>query len=426
MRKLLAAVAVSCLLVPDVHANSSAWDWLTQYQKPNLHYGQLALHPYYKLSEDYDSNIYLVPRDQPGSGQAGGGVRDSWITSNDLGLEANLPWHHTSNLNLGYDFEALNYTTQPSINNTIDQAAHAEYSYAGANGMTYKVGDQYLNTTDQAFSELIQRERRWMNRVYGSIDYTPANGRLTGGIDADHQTDKYLDPTFGQLLNRYQEDGGFNVGYMIQPQTKAYVSYHRSVIHFTVHPQPGQTDNDSKSHSVAGGVSGQLTDKIKGNVEAGMTYREYDAAALPGASRVVRSPIVSTELTYQYDKFTKAILTLSRFLEVSIDPSNPFYYSNNASLDVNHKFPRKFSAGVNLSVGKDQYLNAQTVTNADGGITTGKRRDDLYQGGAWIEYDIQQWLSTGVAYVYRARNSTFTGQFNYTDQQTTWNVALKF
>ena len=420
MRKLIASVAVSGLLASNARANLTDWNWLTQYQKPNMHYGQLALHPYYKLSEVYDSNIFLVPHDLP-SGQVGGGVASSWITKNDLGLEANVPWHAVNNLSLGYDFESDIYTTMPSINNTINQAAHADYVRKGAQGMTYKAGDQYINTTDQAFSELIQRARRWSNRVYAEADYTPVNGRLAWGVNADHEADKYLDPTIGAGLNRYQEDAGVNVGYMVQPKTKAYVSYTRTIIHFTVNPPPGgNPDNNSKSHTVAVGVVGQMTPKIVGQVEVGESYRQYDAA-LPGQPLIYRSPVVTTSLKYAPDKYTDVMLTISRLYQESIDSNNAFYYSNNAVLDFSHKFPHKVSAGVSLAVGLDQYVNAQTFLG-----TTATRRDDLYQGGIWVEYDIQQWLSTGLAYVYRERDSTFSGQFNYQDTQVTWNASLKF
>ena len=419
MRKLLSAVAVSCLAASSARANVTDWSWLTQYQKPNMHYGQLALHPYYKLSEVYDSNIFLVPRDLP-SGQVGGGIKSSWITKNDLGLEANLPYRHINNLSLGYDFESDIYTTLPDVNNTINQALHADFVREGAQGMTYKAGDQYVNTTDQAFSELVQRARRWSNRVYAEVDYTPKNGRLAGGVDVDHETDKYVDPSLG-ALNRYQEDGGFNVGYMVQPKTKAYVSYHRSIIHYTVDPLPGTTDNDNKSHNFAAGVTGQLAPKVSGQVEAGMTYREYDAVPVGGSQRVERAATVATSVIYRPDKYSNITLSLARFLQESLDTSNPFYISNNAMLDMDHKFPHKFTAGINLAMGIDQYETAQTF-----GSTTANRRDDLYQGGAWVEYDIQSWLSTGLAYVYRERDSTLSGQFNYQDSQVIWNASLKF
>ena len=418
MRKLLAAAVVSCLLASNAGAALTDWNWLTQYQKPNMHYGQLALHPYYKLSEVYDSNIYLVPHDQP-SGQVGGGIVSSWITKNNLGLETDLPWRHINDLKLGYDFESDLYTTQPSVNNTVNQTLHADYVREGSHGMTYKAGDQYVNTTDQAFSEIVQRERHWTNRVYAEADYIPKNGRLAWGVNADHETDKYLSPTLGAGLDLYRDDLGFNVGYMVQPKTKVYISYTHEIMHYTVNPLSGP-DNDNKSEIVAAGVTGQLAPKIKGQVEIGETYRWYDAA-LPGQPLIYRSPVVTTDVTYSPDKYTDIILTVSRVYQQSIDANNAFYYSNNATLDIKHKFPHKFSAGINVAVGLDQYENSQTF-----GTTTRYRHDDLYQGGAWVEYDIQQWLSTGLAYVYRERDSTFSAEFNYQDTQVSWNAELKF
>ena len=421
MRKLTALAAL-CLIAAQANANLTDWDWLTQYKQPNLHYGQLALHPYYKLTELYDSNIFLVPHDQP-SGQVGGGVRSSWITKNDLGLELNLPWQHINNLSLGYDFEYDHYTTEPDVNDTINQAVHADFAREGSNGMTYKIGDQYINTTDQAFSELIQRKRRWNNRAYAEVDYTPKNGRLAWGVDADHETDKYLDATLASGLNRYQEDFGGNVGYMVQPKTKVYVAYHRGIIHYTVDPAPGVNDKNSKSHTVSLGVTGQLAPKITGQVEGGYTYREYDVAPITGAPRVHRSGTASTSVTYKPDDYSKIVLTVARYLQESIDPNNPFYYSNNIMLDMDHKFPYKFTAGINLAMGIDQYQNDQVFAT---GAPAANRRDDLYQGGIWVEYDIQKWLSTGLSYVYRERNSTLSGQFNYQDSQVSWNGSLKF
>lgn len=420
MIKSIAAAAL-VLLASSARANLTDWSWLTQYQKPNMHYGQFALHPYYKFSEIYDSNIFLVPHDLQDGSQVGGGVRGSWITRNNLGLETNLPFAHINNLSLGYDFTSDIYSTDPALNDTINQSAHVDFVRSGPQGLTYKIGDQYANTTDQAFSELIQRKRRWMNIAYAELDYRPTKGRLAGGADVSHETDKYIDPAFAALLNRFEDRAGFNVGYMVQPKTKAYIAYHRGIIHYGVPPASGNPDKDSRSHTVSAGVDGALAPKAEGQVEAGMTYREYDAAAVAGAPRVNRSPMVAASVTYKPDPYSKMILTASRILQESIDPSNPFYYSSSVTLDADHKFPRKFTAGLSLSYAVDAYLNAQTS-----GTTTGNRRDDLYQGGLWVEYDIQQWLSTGLSYVYRERDSTLSGQFNYQDSQTAWNVALKF
>jgi hypothetical protein len=417
MRNRLVAALLLCIAAPA----SAGMDWLTQYKKPNLHWGQLALHPYYKFTQIYDSNIYLVPKDQNGF-SVGGGVRGSWITRNDLGLETVLPIGRLQTLSAGYLFQSDKFSTQPELNDTINQAAHVDYEYRGAYGLTARLGDQYVNTTDQAFSQLVERARRWSNRVSGSLDYRQENGRMAGGVDFGHTTHKYLPPAFARLLNRYEQRAGFNVGYMVQPKTKAYVSYHRSVIHYTVGRQLPNQDKNSKSHNVGFGVEGQITPRIEGRVETGMTYRQYDEAPIGAVTRETRNWTVGTYLTYKPQDRTTVNFRASRFLQESISAGNRFYISNDVGLDVSHKLPYKFSVGGGVAFGLDKYPDSQLAASGQ----VGQRRDDIYQGGAWVEYDIQEWLTTGVAYVYRERNSTFPGDFNYEDHRTALNLALKF
>ncbi|MEK7232619.1 MAG: outer membrane beta-barrel protein [Elusimicrobiota bacterium] len=420
MRPMIRVVAALSVFLAS-SASAVNLDWLTQYKQPNIHYGQLALHPYYQFTEEYDSNIYLVPRDEPNS-VIGGGVRGSWITKNELALEAVLPWRRLHNLSAGYAVEFHNYTTDPNINDTINQNAHLDYEYRGAYGLTFRAGDRYLQTRDQPFSQLINRDRRWTNTVYAELDYDKENGVIAGGADASHTVNKYLGADVGRELNRYTQRAGFNVGYKVKPKTRLYVSYHRRVTHYTVHRElPGQ-DRNNKSHDFGLGVRGVIAPKVTGQVEGGMTYREYDEAPIGAVTRNTRNFTVATHVVYRPTDRTDVILALSRDLQESISAGNRFYISNSATLDVKHKLPRKFSAGVNAAFGLDKYPDTQTTTSG----ATGDRRDDIYQGGVWVTYDIQAWLTTGLTYVYRERNSIFTRDFNYQDQRTAWNLALKF
>lgn len=419
MRNLIAAAALLSLLTPS--ANAVGWDWLTQYKKPNLQWGQLDLHPYYRFTEIYDSNIYLVPR--PNSGiSVGRGVRGSFIHRNQIGIETALPIGALHKVMAGYELQYDKYSFEPRLNDTANQRAHLDWTYRGARGLTYSAGDQYVNTTDQAFSQLVERERRWMNTAYASVDYRPENGRLAGGLDASHTTHKYVGPLLGRQLNRYTQRAGFNVGYMVQPKTKAYAAYHRGVTHYTVHRELPNQDRNHKFHDVDFGVEGQLTPKTEGKVETGMTYRQYDEAPIGAVTRETRNWTVATSLTYKPQDRTTVYLQLYRALQESISAGNRFYISHSAILDVKHKLPYKFSVGVNGALGIDRYPDSQTTASG----ATGQRRDDIYQGGAWVEYDIQEWLSTGVSFIHRDRFSTFPADFNYTDRQTAWNLALKF
>jgi len=420
MRLILAPLVLGLLLPSSARAVNM--DWLTQYKKPNIHWGQLALHPYYQLTEVYDSNIYLVPRDLPGR-TVGGGVRGSWITKNELALEAVLPWRNLHNLAAGYGVESHNYSVDARANDTINQNAHLDYTYTGAYGLTYRLGDRYLNTRDQAFSQLVSRDRRWANETYTSLDYSQPNGNFAGGMDASYTVHKYLGEAIGRQLNRYNQRVGFNLGYKVLPKTKVYASYHRGITHYSVGRAVGEQDKNSKSHDVGVGVRGSIAPKVTGQVEAGMSYRQYDEAPLGGVTRITRNMTVATNLTWKPTDRTDFILGLSRGLQESISASNRFYISNTAQLDVKHKLPYKFSTGMNLAYGVDKYPDTQFIGTTG---ARGDRRDDIYQGGAWVEYDIQAWLSTGLSFVFRERNSTFTSEFNYQDMQTAWNLALKF
>lgn len=408
MRPMI-AVALSVLAASSAQAVSM--DWLTQYKQPNIHYGQLALHPYYQLTEEYDSNIYLRPT----------GERGSFITKNELALEALLPWRKLHSLSGGYGVESHLYSKDSRANNAINQSAHLDYVYTGAYGLTFRAGDRYINTRDQASSQLVERDRRWANIASTSLDYDPENGYLAGGVDASQSTHKYLGAARARQLNRYTQRAGFNVGYKVQPKTKLYAAYHRSVTHYTVHREPGDQDKNSKSHDVGVGLSGTIAPKVTGQAEAGMAYREYDETPIGGVTRVTRNVTVATDLTYKPTDRTDVILSLHRSLEESISDSNRFYISHSAVLDVKHKLPRKLSVGLNAAFGLDKYPDTQAI-----GTTRGDRRDDIYQLGGWITYDIQAWLTTGLSQVYRERNSTFSGDFNYEDHRTAWNLALKF
>jgi hypothetical protein len=419
MRKLIAAATLLSLVVPN--ASAAGWDWLTQYKKPNLHWGQLELHPHYRFVELYDSNIYLVPKPNNGI-SVGRGVRGSFIHRNILGLETALPIGALHRLTAGYEAQIDKYSYEPRTNDTVNQRAHLDWEYRGAYGVTVRAGDEYVNTNDQAFSQLIERETRWYNRAHVAADYRPENGRLAGGVDASHTTNKYVGPTLGRLLNRYTTRAGFNVGYMVQPKTKAYAAYHRGVTHYTVHRELPNQDKNHKFHDMDFGVEGQITPKVEGRVETGLTVRDYDEAPIGAVTRRTRNWTIGTSLMYKPQDRTTVYLQLHRLLQESISAGNRFYISHNAILDIKHKLPYKFSVGVNGAFGVDKYPDSQTTASG----ATGMRRDDIYQGGAWVEYDIQEWLSTGLSFIHRDRFSTFPADFNYTDQQTAWNLALKF
>ncbi|MBI5630435.1 MAG: outer membrane beta-barrel protein [Elusimicrobia bacterium] len=415
------AVLVAGIAMP---ANAGVWDALSDFQKPNMKLGQMGLHPYYRLSEMYDSNIFLQPRSkvagQNANGNAAGPVLGSWITANNLGVKADLPISDMHKIDMGYDFVWKAYSKDPHTNNTVNQMADLGYAYSGPMGLSGKLKENYLNTVDQATNELTGRLRRWQNTLGASMEYGPEGGNLFAGVDLGQVNHKYVanDPAVRGALNRYEQSFGLKTGYRLQPKTRAYLSYGRQIIHYSV---PQASPKHNKSHLFGVGLEGEITPQLMGQIETGMQYRKYDNPPTGASRTTTRNWTVGTRLKYKPTDMTRVDVALTRSLQESTFANSQYYVATGANVGVSHQLPYKLTAGVNAGVEIDKYSESTTL----GGLTA-SRRDDVYQVGTSLDYDIQEWLKTGISYLYRARFSRFTEQFNYKDHQTAASVSLLF
>ena len=407
-------------------------DAISQFKKPNLRWGLLALHPYFGAGGSYDSNIYLQPqshvRGQTANGGKAGPVRGSWITDTNFGLKASLPLAERHQLSADYDFIWHDYVKDPRINNSINQTLNASYAYEGTQGLSGRVKENYLNTSDPATTELVERQQRWENTVSAQAEYRPKGGHLFAAIDGSDIMDKYISNagSIRTLMDHFTELVGVKTGWRFSPATRIYASYHRQLIHYTVHqPDP----RDSRSNFVDGGVEGRIAPKLTGVIQSGAQFRAYDTASAvyTGAAKNTATWMVSTALTYTPLERTSIDLLLSRNLQESTFFPSQYYVANNVGLSFKHKFPTKLTATLNMGMELDQYPG---VTPASGqgsiGGATGKRRDDVYQIGPGLSYDIQEWLRASAGYLYRTRFSVFSEQFNYADQITTVGLKVLF
>ncbi len=383
--------------------------------RKGIRVGNLELHPYTQLSEYYDSNIYLVPKDQANGVVVGGGVLSSYIHEAKAGLKFKLPVTGMHAFEGNYNAQGRAYETQPSANNTFNHNGELAYKYSGPLGIKAKLWDKYLNTEDPAFSELVQREARWTNTAGFDGEYAPKGGRLFVGASAKHHTHKYISPSLGAQLNRYEQSFGGRFGYRIMPQTRVYVGYARDLTHYTV----AGNNRNTKSHRINGGIEGKLLPQLKGRVQGALLLRDYEDQNAANRTGYVRTGGVTVNLAYQPLDRCSVKLALGRALQESTFSNNRFYFHNSASLNLRHKFPFKLTMTAGAAVTVDQYPDSSTL----GGLTA-NRRDDIYSQQVRLDYDIQDWIKVGVRYEHSQRYSIFSGQFNYERHLTSFNLRL--
>lgn len=373
----------------------------------------VEMHPYYNLNMAYDSNIYLVPPDKADGSRSGGGVLGSFITTHNAGSKFLLPFNRRHAMDASYDVRAVNYSKQPSANNSVHQGVQVGYAYTGVRGVTGNLSEKYLSTADPAFSEVVAREQRFQNNLGFNLDIARSR-RFVYTLEAEDAYHKYLNPSLASSLNRHEVSGGFKAGLLVEPKTTAYLSYRRGLIRYSAGKQ-----SHSKSHQVGLGLKGRLAPRVSGTAEAGLLYRLYDVSPAPG-DRVTRNLVSNIALAYEATSRLQLRLRVNRDINETTFSSNRYYTSTGLRLEAAHSY-RRLSLGCNGQFQVDRYPEAVTLSGM-----TARRRDDLYGGGLTLDYKMRPWLSTGLSYSHMQRNSIFFGQFNYADDKTSVSLRLAF
>lgn len=443
MRKACLALA-ALLFVNSIPASAGMMDAMADFKKPNMKIGQLALHPYYGLSLTYDDNIYKVHANRGAFPVNAGndGVVGSWLMTNNVGIGFDLPLNEMHKVSALYDFRSDIYRKKSSANNAISQMVNVAYNFKGARSRA-NVYNNYINTQDPAFNtnksvlsgELTKRERRWNDTMGLSAEYFLGD-KFFVGADASNDITKYLSRGLGAALNNSSLLFGVKGGYKIQPKTRVFTAIHRGITHYSA----GRAANH-KDWMLDFGIDGELTAKLKGLVQTGVSYRRYDEdtsnpsfnptnAGNPGPlrasnfhfTRITRNWTSQVGLTYKATDRCRTTLTANRGVnDTSSNASGgQFFVSTGAGLDLEHDF-NKLTLGANGGVQYDKYAEAITLAGS-----TANRRDDTYQAGVKADYKIQEWLLTGLAYKHTRRFSRFSDQFSYKNSQTSWNLKVVF
>lgn len=394
----------------------------------NIKLGGVAVNPYYGVEARYEDNIYRVPRNINNHAVAGGGVRGSWILSNNLGLKLEAPIGEMHKVKAMYDVTFENYKVQPRANNAINQKVGVGYEFKGAK-LGAKLSNDYVNTQDPAFNPngtvvngtLVQRERRWQNTLAGEAEYTLGD-KFFAGVDAQTDRKQYLNRSGGaaslaNTLNTSEQTFGVKGGYKVAPKTKVFAAVHRTLLHYT---EETRQDNH-RDWDFDFGVDGKLAPKLKGLAQVGFNYTQFDKdGANPTRARISRHFTSLVKLDYAVTEKGTFILAANRATNDSSTTGSRYFVTAGANLAYNHKFG-KLSAGVNGGVQIDRYSD-----NITQGTETKTRRDDNYTAGLKADYKIKDWASVGGSFTRNARFSTFSRQFNYRDNITAVNAKLSF
>ena len=246
----------------------------------------------------------------------------------------------------------------------------------------------------------------------------------SGELSVTEKTSVSAGATFERTdyrLNSFSDEDQFSIPlnyyYEVTPKLDASLGY-------TYRASWQQLNTDSVDNFYNVGVRGEITPKLSGHINVGVTDRRFTGkvAHLNGLSSVSLFGIDSN-LTYAVSP--KATLQLS----VNND------FDTNAQGDQQKDFSISGSGAVNLS--EEWTLNAtltwRNIKFANNGAMLGDRTDDFWDAQAGATYKINSIVSITVAVAYRendsghaARETNGAGASSRSFKGTVWSLAANF
>lgn len=333
----------------------------------------------------YDDNIYLTDGNRVGSA----------ISSTKIGALYNLA---VPNSSLEGKFSAIGgynaYQKHDSKNGYWDALVNAEFG-----NKIFKVGNRFLLTSDPANSELTDREQRINNNIYASYR-TSAYGKLSVGAKVSDEINKYIVGGTMKYLNRNRINVGAGVYYNVSQKTNLLAEYT-----FTAVSYESNHENNSIGGIVAVGAEGKLSSKVSGEAKLTYNYRNYkhDKTGCDNSGDLFGYDVA---LTWEPSAQNLIRLSGTRDFEETVYTNNRYFVSTGVKLYGSQKLMDKITAGLTLGYENLSYPKTNGVV---------KRSDDVYTVRPELNYQFKEWLSAGVWYQYRRRNSN-AGAFYFNNR----------
>lgn len=369
--------------------------------------GGPIFHSGLKISNQFDSNIYLAHR----------GEHADTINIINPSIGFVLPMRD-SRLSMEYDV-AFNYFYHFPVNNHVD---HRVNTLAEINLTNYKItlSDLYRRFKDRTGTEDVNRTKRQINAFTAGIETKELN-RLFFGFNYTNNLQGYLstDPILANLnyKDKSYMEHIFDIVANYRLYSKTYLTWDND--YGLIHYYKNNIPPDSYYIESLFGVRGELTNKIAANVKFGGRYQQYESSPLL-SDKGYFNFIARGGLDYFATKDDTWSFNVERGTYESTYADMNYYELNSLGINYAHKFKRKLTGNIFGSIQANIYPEDSTQ---DG--VTAKRIDKLYYGGCSLRYDLQKWVTLEAKYQFERRDSRFSA-FTYTDNLVTVSGSVGF
>ena len=387
---LLLAVSALGVGVKDAHA---------------LNFGRATVNPYLNFDTSYDDNVFRTNTDKI----------DDWYFLVSPGIKLNVP-QRDNLFQLEYRADIYKYVDTGNANDIVDHYLRGAAAFNFPGGMSIKVEDMANKSHEARGVENIVEVGSNLNRYYSNLAnaeiayafadrYKIALGYQNYIINYNLSDQKYRD--------QFDNAATLTLFYQLMPKTSALLegSYKR-VNHDNpnVDAASGETPGlnrlfDSNEYWAKAGLTWNITAKSTGTIKGGYEWKIFDNPE----SKSFRSPIFEVDIDHHFTAKTAIKLSGLRQAFETDEVGASYYTDTTGAIGLSYKPVTKIEIAPRGSYSYDKYSHPTTIDTQ-----TATRRDDVWNAGIDLTYNMNKWISVGLGYTYSKRVSNFI-VYDYTD-----------
>jgi hypothetical protein len=395
-------IGLSLLMTLPAHAET---------QVGRIRIGNLRVVPGIRLQVLHDDNIYLS------EGTEAEPELSDLITHIMPAVGINYAFPERGALNLKYEGDLAFYSDYDD-NDWKTHSGSVRLDYETPVGLLLGVENTYTDAEDPYGNDAqyklgVPKTERWLNDLRAHIGYGFGRRFKAFGFYNFFKQDYESEEDFSQDYDVNEFGAGFQMRLM--PKTWGFFRYHMGERDYFTHPPATglteENDADVDWQRVNVGLTWDTGAKLLGELNLGYQWKEYESEIDPNGNRYEDKDtwIAGTNVSFAPNPTTTLSLSLTRALRESGANTSEYFEDTGIGLTMARILRPRFTLSLSGTYSKNDYNRPPAIGGPN-------READNYLASVGLNYRVRDWLSAGLSYAYREKESNYR-EDEFTDNQ---------
>ncbi|MBM4272740.1 MAG: hypothetical protein FJ139_11390 [Deltaproteobacteria bacterium] len=376
--------------------------------------GNLKIIPGITGQAIHDDNIYM----KNGSDAGANRKESDWIYHLKPGLMLDYTIPERGSLRLGYEGDWAFYDKN-NDNDWKNHRGNFALDYKAPGGLLLDITNTYSRLEDPYGSPdqyaIGRISKRWENDLKSKIGFLFSENFRAFLLYNFYKQD-YRNDDFDYSQDYSDHEFGVGVESRFMPRTWGFLRYHYGKRDYFTHrgSLTDQNDADSKWHRVNAGLTWDPAAKLQGELNVGYEWKSYENQSTPTGTRRddIDTWIAATMIRYKPTTTTTLNFMITRALRDTGADTNEYFEDTGVGIELRQIILTKFTFIVGANYSKNDF-------------NTNNREDDNYNANVGVDYKIQDWLTVGIGYNYKEKDSNIDIN-DFKDNQFIGSIKLVY